>query len=99
MPSIFSPLSPPSPPHAHTKLAGIVANTHELRERQETPDTPEALQCVPTLQLSDIPRGITRVPTDITQQQGATLLTHNLFTNNILYMEVRGGRGWGKGGR
>jgi Zn-dependent M16 (insulinase) family peptidase len=29
-----------------------------------------------------------QVPTDITQQQGATLLTHDLFTNNILYFEA-----------
>ena len=80
-------------------MAGIVANTHELRERQETPDTPEALKCMPALKLADISRKISTVPTDVTAQQGATLLTHDLFTNNILYMVVRGGRGWGKGGR
>jgi Zn-dependent M16 (insulinase) family peptidase len=71
-----------------------VANTHELKERQETPDPPEALKCMPTLKLSDIPKNITSVPTDITQQQGATLLTHDLFTNNILYMEVSQASGW-----
>jgi Zn-dependent M16 (insulinase) family peptidase len=45
------------------QLEGIVANTHALKEIQETPDTPEALQCVPTLQLSDIPKSITKVKT------------------------------------
>ena len=44
-----------------TQVDGIVANTHELKERQETPDSPEALQCVPSLQLSDIPKTITKV--------------------------------------
>ena len=39
----------------------MVKGTEELKERQETPDSPEALACVPCLQLSDIPRGITKV--------------------------------------
>lgn len=50
---------------------------------------------MPTLKLSDISKSITKVPTDITKEQGATLLTHDLFTNDILYMEVCE---WGMGG-
>jgi len=38
-----------------------VANTHELKRRQETPDAPEALSCVPALKLSDIPKSVTKV--------------------------------------
>jgi hypothetical protein len=29
-----------------------------------------------------------QVPTAVTQSQGATLLTHDLFTNNVLYLEA-----------
>ncbi len=78
-----------------------MANTHELKERQERPDSPEALACVPTLQLSDISKKITTVPTAVSSEQGATLLTHDLFTNNILYFEVRMRvqEGVGSGGR
>ena len=43
------------------QVESIISNTHELKERQETPDSPEALQCVPTLQLTDIPKTITKV--------------------------------------
>lgn len=43
------------------QLSALVAATHELKERQETPDPPEALACVPGLQLSDIPSKITTV--------------------------------------
>eukprot|EP00983_Pelagomonas_calceolata_P135179 1162133-Pelagomonas_calceolata.AAC.2 len=39
----------------------VVANTHELKRRQETPDAPEALSCVPALKLSDIPKTVTKV--------------------------------------
>ncbi len=39
----------------------VVANTHELKRLQETPDDPEALGCVPALKLSDIKKTITNV--------------------------------------
>ena len=55
---------------------------------QETPDKPEALQCMPSLQLADIPREASTIPTDVTTASDATLLTHDLFTNNVLYAEV-----------
>uniref|UniRef100_A0A7S3VL18 Peptidase M16C associated domain-containing protein n=1 Tax=Dunaliella tertiolecta TaxID=3047 RepID=A0A7S3VL18_DUNTE len=66
----------------------VVANTHELKRRQETPDAPEALSCVPALKLSDIPKTVTKVPTEVSSRQGATILTHDLFTNNVVYMEA-----------
>ena len=55
---------------------------------QETPDTPEALACVPTLLISDIPKEASTIPTALEESQGVTLLNHDLFTNDILYMEV-----------
>ena len=29
-----------------------------------------------------------QVPTDVSSRQGATILTHDLFTNNVVYMEA-----------
>ncbi len=55
---------------------------------QETPDTAEALACVPTLQLEDIPKEAASIPTDISEQQNVTMLQHELFTNDVLYMET-----------
>ncbi|KAL4419293.1 hypothetical protein ABPG77_008343 [Micractinium sp. CCAP 211/92] len=70
-------------------LEGVVKATQELKERQETPDTPEALACVPSLHLSDIPKKIATIPTAVTDAAGgATLLTHDLFTNDVLYLDV-----------
>jgi Zn-dependent M16 (insulinase) family peptidase len=34
---------------------------------QETPDPPEALTCMPSLQLSDIPKRAATIPTDISE--------------------------------
>lgn len=36
--------------------------------QQETPDPPEALNCIPSLQLADIPKEIAAVPTDISNE-------------------------------
>ena len=70
-------------------LVAVQAETVALKERQETPDSPEALACVPSLALADIPRAAPDVPTDLTDLPGgATLLTHDLFTNDVLYVEA-----------
>lgn len=55
---------------------------------QETPDDPEALSCIPTLQLADIPRQAETIPSSLTTLAGAELMTHDLFTNNIVYLEA-----------
>ncbi|KAG2444514.1 hypothetical protein HXX76_001261 [Chlamydomonas incerta] len=70
-------------------LEAVVSNTHALKELQETPDSPEALTCIPALKLSDIPKTITKVPTaSKALADGATLLGHDLFTNDVLYLEA-----------
>lgn len=43
---------------------------------------------MPTLLLSDIPKEASSIPTALEESQGVTLLNHDLFTNDILYMEV-----------
>lgn len=72
------------------QVEAVARETKTLKERQEAPDTPEALACMPSLKLSDIPREVTPVPTEVTPLAGgaATLLTHELFTNDVLYAEV-----------
>jgi len=70
------------------KLEAVKTATEALKERQETPDPPEALTCIPCLQLSDIPKTTSKVPTSLTESKGATLLTHDLFTNDVLYAEA-----------
>jgi Zn-dependent M16 (insulinase) family peptidase len=73
-------------------LGAAAAETAALRERQETPDSPEALACIPSLALVDIPRAATEVPTDVSAVGGgagvATLLTHDLPTSGVLYVEA-----------
>ncbi|CAH8386704.1 unnamed protein product [Eruca vesicaria subsp. sativa] len=69
-------------------LAELARATEELRLKQETPDPPEALRCVPSLNLSDIPKEPTYVPTEVGDINGVKVLKHDLFTNDIVYAEV-----------
>lgn len=46
-------------------LAELARATQELRLKQETPDSPEALRSVPSLSLQDIPKKPTHVPTNV----------------------------------
>eukprot|EP00803_Ostreobium_quekettii_P002144 evm.model.scf_1846.1 EVM.evm.TU.scf_1846.1 scf_1846:8916-17584(+) len=70
------------------EIASTVSSTEQLKKHQLTPDPPEALKAIPTLKLDDIPREITMIPTDEQQYKDSTILSHELFTNDILYFEA-----------
>ncbi len=69
-------------------VAEVIENTRELKRLQETPDTPEALATLPTLQLSDIDKEIRRIPVEALEVHGVKALFHDLFTNGIVYVDV-----------
>ena len=67
----------------------VIQESRELRDRQETPDKPEDLSCVPSLSLNDIPKEASKVPTALSNNaDGVTTLSHELFTNDIVYMDL-----------
>ena len=43
---------------------------------------------MPSLQLEDIPKEASRVPTEIAQIQGVDVLQHELSTNDVLYAQA-----------
>ena len=69
-------------------LQRILDNTQQLKKRQETPDTPEALATIPTLSLSDLERQNKLIPIDIQTLAGCEVLYHDLFTNGIVYLDL-----------
>ena len=68
-------------------LEAVIAETRELQRLQETPDTPEALATIPSLKLSDLDRQARRIPSELIPAGPASILYHDLFTNNILYLD------------
>jgi Zn-dependent M16 (insulinase) family peptidase len=70
-------------------ISGVIEATRVLKEKQETPDAPEALSCVPSLSVADIPKMVTPVPTTVsTSASGVTTLSHEIFTNDVVYLDV-----------
>lgn len=66
----------------------IVERTRSLRQLQMTPDAPEALAALPSLDLADIPRERGEYPIEVKNESAPKILFHDLFTNEIAYVQV-----------
>jgi hypothetical protein len=70
------------------ELRAILENTRQLKLRQETPDTPQALRTIPSLKLEDLEKQNKLIPIEILHQDGTQILFHDLFTNGIVYLDI-----------
>lgn len=70
------------------RIRTILQDAATLKERQETPDTPEMLMTIPMLELEDLDKEIRRIPSQQIQTGAANILYHDLFTNGILYLDL-----------
>jgi Zn-dependent M16 (insulinase) family peptidase len=71
-----------------TDFKKIVLETEALKKRQETPDSPEALACIPVLALTDLDKQIRKIPNEIYQSGSSKILYHDLFTHGIFYFDL-----------
>lgn len=69
-------------------ITRILEEGEVLKQRQETPDRPEDLARIPTLKLNDLDRDAKRIPTEVSESGGATVLYHDLPTSNIVYLDL-----------
>ena len=70
------------------ELLRIVEQTRLLRQRQETPDSPDALASIPTLGLEDLDKENKRIPLAEAEAGGVKVLHHDLPTNGIVYLDL-----------
>lgn len=73
---------------SNVELQQIMAETAELKRRQETPDTLENLAAIPRLTLADLEQQIRAIPSEEAVFQNGRILHHDLFTNGILYLDI-----------
>jgi len=66
----------------------IVERTQKLQQLQMTPDSPEALATLPSLELEDIPSQGEEYPIEIKNESSPKILLHDLFTNKIAYIQI-----------
>ena len=70
------------------QLNEIAENARRLKERQETPDSEEALAAIPVLKLQDLEKQSRTIPIEVMDTQDAKVLYHDLFTNGIVYLDI-----------
>jgi presequence protease len=70
------------------ELQRVIDDCAELKRRQNTPDSPEALATIPVLKLSDLDRGIKTIPIEPLHFDGTPILFHDLFTDGIVYLDL-----------
>jgi Zn-dependent M16 (insulinase) family peptidase len=71
-----------------TEIDLIIENSIELKRRQDTPDSVEALSTIPVLDRDDIDPQSRSLPNELVPTSHGKLLFHDLFTSDILYFDV-----------
>ncbi len=69
-------------------LAKIAAENERLIKLQNTPDTLEELAKIPTLSVVDMEKKNKPIPINTTADGGFEIIYHDLFTNNIAYLDL-----------
>lgn len=70
------------------QIEEIIQITRELKRRQETPDSPDALATIPMLTQADLEPKIKTIPSEEIPLAESKILYHDLFTNGILYLDL-----------
>ena len=73
---------------SHEERVRIVELAAELRAAQQEPDSPEALDTVPSLGKEALPLENKVIPCKVEQRAGLDVLTHELDTTGILYARL-----------
>ena len=69
-------------------MKAVASAAERLRIGQNTPDSPEALAAIPSLERSDLSAESTRIPSEAGSVASSTLLFHDLPTSSILYLDL-----------
>lgn len=70
------------------KVRELIENAKQLKLVQETPDSAEALETLPVLDLKDLDKQARTIPIEEIQIQDTKVLYHDLFTNGIVYLDL-----------
>ena len=66
----------------------VLATMQRLKAEQDRPDSPAAVAAIPTLTLADLEREVRRIPIATSEIAGVPVLTHDIFTNGIVYLDL-----------
>lgn len=70
------------------ELKEIITSTENLKKAQKTPDSPDAIKTLPTLEIKDLNKKSEIFPRKVETKENLTLLTHELPTKGISYLNL-----------
>lgn len=70
------------------RIAEIASEAAALGAEQTKPNSPEAVATLPQLRTEDLPDSPRRIPTEVTDTAGITLLHNEVFANGVNYLQV-----------
>ena len=73
---------------SEAELKEVEAAFERMRKWQDTPDSPEAVATLPTLELSDVAPEPQWVETEIKEKDGVTFLYQPIFTNGVVHVNM-----------
>lgn len=68
------------------EVASLVEQTKELKDYQSEPSTPQDLEKIPLLELSDIDKKAFHIKNKELMVEGIPVVQHDIFTNGIAYV-------------
>lgn len=73
---------------SEAEIEATIAATRALKERQQSPETEEALRTIPVLKLSDIRKESYPLPLEVRDLSGTEVLFSDVNTNGIAYLNL-----------
>ena len=70
------------------EIETIIATTARLKERQQSEETPEALETIPLVKLSDIRKQADRIVMEERELAGTKILYSDVETHGLAYMQL-----------
>ena len=70
------------------EIQNVIDTAKNLKIRQQTPDSPEALEKIPLIQISDIKKEPEKLPLIYRDIDGTRILFSNVDTHGIIYLTV-----------
>lgn len=73
---------------SETELQALNERNKKLKEAQVSVDTQEAKDTVPKLPIGEVCKKAEELPQEVSKEQGITILKHNIYTNEIAYINL-----------
>ena len=73
---------------SESEIEALISENEILKKKQLTPDSEEARKTMPKINIKDVNKASEIIPVKIVENNVYKLFKHELFTNDILYMEL-----------